>query len=92
LGLGIDEGTAVIVQGSEMEVVGQHQVSVFDRAVEATAESDRPYQTLAAGDRYDLVSRQRLEPVLAESPAPRNKVEVRPVSMRDGNESDARRN
>jgi cyanophycinase-like exopeptidase len=90
VGLGIDEGTAVIVQGSEMEVVGEHRVAVFDRAVE-TAESRHAYQTLAAGDRYDLVARQRLEPVLAEGPAPRTKVELRPVAARDEDEAESRR-
>lgn len=78
LGLGIDEGTAVIVQGSEMEVVGQHRVAVFDRAVVA-ANAEHPYETLAAGDRYDLVARQRLEPAEEEQPeCP--KVLVRPAS------------
>ncbi len=81
LGLGIDDGTAVIVQGHEMEVVGQHQVAVFGREVEAAA-SERPYETLAAGDRYDLVARQRLESAPADAPA-RSKVEVRPISMQD---------
>ena len=82
LGLGIDENTAVIVQGREMEVVGKHQVAVFDRAIEAE-NTKRAYETLAAGDRYDLVSRQRLEPTLAEAGSESPKVEVRPVSVQD---------
>jgi cyanophycinase len=80
LGLGIDEATAVIVQGREMEVVGEHQVSVFDRSVEA---AERPYETLAAGDRYDLVARQRLEPVLAEASSDRARTQARPVSSNE---------
>jgi cyanophycinase len=66
LGLGIDEATAVIVQGREMEVVGKHQVAVYDRPID-NAQSQQVYETLAAGDRYDLVARRRLEPVLANS-------------------------
>ncbi len=66
LGLGIDEATAVIVQGREMQVVGKNQVAVYDRAVD-NPQSEQLYQTLAPGDRYDLVARQRLEPVLADA-------------------------
>lgn len=58
LGLGIDEGTALIVQGHEMEVLGASQVAVF--ADEPTSSADEPgYELLKAGDRYDLIARRR---------------------------------
>src|SRR6185503_4042572 len=69
LGLGIDESTAVIVQGHQMEVVGKHQVAVFDRTVDSEP-AERPYQALAPGDRYDLVSRQRLDRPAANERTP----------------------
>jgi cyanophycinase len=77
LGLGIDEATAVIVQGRELEVVGKNQVAVFDREIES--EESEQYQALAPGDRYDLVSRQRLEPTTDQT-QPQPKVPVRTVS------------
>jgi cyanophycinase len=58
LGLGIDEGTALIVQGHEMEVLGASKVAVF--ADEPESSTDEPgYELLRAGDRYDLKARRR---------------------------------
>ncbi|GAB5443523.1 MAG: hypothetical protein Fues2KO_38720 [Fuerstiella sp.] len=52
LGIGIDEGTAIIVRGSEADVVGEGTVSFYDRRF-----SDRPpnEMVLSAGQRFDLV-------------------------------------
>lgn len=60
LGLGIDEGTALIVQGPIMEVVGTSKVAVYDRRKPLVA-GERDYEELPAGTRYDLVTRQRVE-------------------------------
>ena len=58
IGIGIDESTALVVQGTTMEVVGRNQVAVFDRS--PTAEGDvREYEVLKAGQKYDF-KRQRL--------------------------------
>jgi cyanophycinase len=53
LGIGLDEGTAVIVQGDRFEVVGPSKVAIY--------ESDKPYYFLSAGDRFDLKTRTRVE-------------------------------
>ncbi|HTM50577.1 MAG TPA: cyanophycinase [Bryobacteraceae bacterium] len=51
LGIGIDEGTAVIVQGDHFDVVGPSKVAIYER--------DKPYYFLSAGDRFDLRKRAR---------------------------------
>jgi cyanophycinase len=58
LGIGIDEGTALIVRGSVMEVVGRSRVAVYDRR--RPAGRDKDYEELRAGDRYDLKARRKL--------------------------------
>lgn len=58
LGIGIDESTAVFVTGHIMEVVGAHEVSVYDRTQSAQAHQRT---ILRAGDRYDLRARRKLE-------------------------------
>ena len=49
LGVGIDEDTAIHVQGNEFEVVGPRRVLIHDRRL--------PIQTLTRGDRFDMYSR-----------------------------------
>jgi cyanophycinase len=53
LGIGLDEGTAVIVQGDRFEVVGPSKVAIY--------EPDKPYYFLSAGDRFNLKTRSRVE-------------------------------
>lgn len=60
LGIGIDEGTAIVVQGDEFEVVGRSTVYVHGGR-DATP-PDTAYLTLRAGDRYDMAARRRLPP------------------------------
>jgi cyanophycinase len=52
LGIGIDEATAVIVQGDRFEVVGSSKVAIYEHG--------KPYYFLSAGDSFDLKSRTRL--------------------------------
>jgi len=52
LGIGIDESTAVIVQGDRFEVVGPSKVAIYEHG--------KPYYFLSAGDRFDLKTRARL--------------------------------
>ena len=56
LGIGLDEGTAIIVQGNRAEVVGESQVLVYD-ASDASLEPSR----LGVGTVFDLSSRERIE-------------------------------
>jgi cyanophycinase len=53
IGLGVDESTAAIIKGHEMEVVGKHQVAVYDHR-NPEAKREREYEVLQAGARYDL--------------------------------------
>jgi cyanophycinase len=53
LGIGLDEGTAVIVQGDRFEVVGRSKVAIY--------ETGKPYYFLSAGDRFNLKTRTRVE-------------------------------
>jgi len=56
LGIGLDEGTAVVVRGDTAEVVGRSRVAFYntDRA------NPRRYFFLGSGDRFDLAARRVL--------------------------------
>jgi cyanophycinase-like exopeptidase len=57
LGIGIDESTAIVVTGSVAEVMGRNKVHFYDR--KKPIEDGKPdYETLKAGDRYDLKARK----------------------------------
>jgi cyanophycinase len=56
LGIGIDENTAIVVEGDRFEVVGRGYVAIYD-ARHATRPPAKFY-FLAAGDRYDLNTRE----------------------------------
>lgn len=55
LGIGLDESTAIIVQGDEFEVVGAGRVAIND----PRNQQDKPYYFLKAGDRFDLKKRRQ---------------------------------
>ncbi len=63
LGIGIDEGTAIIVRGNEFEVVGESSALIYDHGLwkPDTPDTGR-YLTLSAGDRYDMKARKVLPP------------------------------
>ncbi|MBL9082840.1 MAG: cyanophycinase [Planctomycetales bacterium] len=80
LGLGIDEATAVVVRGSELEVVGENQVSVYKPLPEmiASADANDSSETdadattfepdvLKPGERYDLERFARFTPISTAS-------------------------
>jgi cyanophycinase len=57
LGIGIDESTAIVVTGGTAEVLGRSRVAFFD----ATAPGwFADYETLTAGEKYDLKSRTKI--------------------------------
>lgn len=58
LGIGIDEGTAVVVTGSVAEVVGKSRVAFYDAGSPGFF---RDYVALTAGEAYDLKRRARVE-------------------------------
>jgi cyanophycinase-like exopeptidase len=57
LGLGLDEGTAIVVHGTEAEVIGRGALFVHNGHDPLPA--DTPYVRLRQGERYDLAHRQR---------------------------------
>jgi cyanophycinase len=60
LGIGLDEGTAIIVKGSVMEVAGKTNVAVYDRR-KPVVPGQKDYEVLMPGTRYNLKTRERLE-------------------------------
>jgi aminobenzoyl-glutamate utilization protein B len=65
LGLGIDEPTAVVVQGDRLEVIGRSVVAIYD----GKDHDGKKYFFLAPGDQLDLQSRKRLANVPKTSSA-----------------------
>ncbi len=59
IGLGISEGTAVVVQGDTFEVIGKADVAVHDRSGSREA-PEPPFIKLSAGSRYDMRARSVL--------------------------------
>jgi cyanophycinase len=64
LGIGIDEGTALIVRGHVAEILGRNQAHFYDRRKPVT-DGKPDYETVKPGERYDLKVRQ----VLPAAPA-----------------------
>jgi cyanophycinase len=60
LGIGIDEGTAIVVRGDSFEVIGRSYVVIFDR--ERMVGRDGRFYFLAPGDRYNLKTREATRP------------------------------
>lgn len=60
LGLGLDEDTAIVVQGNEFEVIGQGYVAIYDN--NRTTGRNGEFFFLMPGDRYDMQERQPLRP------------------------------
>ncbi len=63
LGIGLDERTAIVVHGSQFEVIGPSKVAIYT--------AGHPYYFQKAGDRFDLANRARISGGL--KPAPGNK-------------------
>jgi cyanophycinase len=57
LGIGIDEQTAIVVQGEVMEVTGVSKVAVYNRRLPVVA-GQPDFEELASGMRYDLKERK----------------------------------
>ena len=56
LGIGIDEGTALVVRGDTAEVIGESRVAIYDR----DDPEEREFYFLDAGTRFDLAARRVL--------------------------------
>ena len=56
LGIGLDEGTALVVQGDRGEIIGRGKAFVHNGR--DAADAGFPYRVLLPGDRFDLSSRR----------------------------------
>ena len=54
LGVGIDEGAAIVVQNGSFEVIGNSKVAIYDNA----DHDGKRYYFLSAGDHFDLSARK----------------------------------
>lgn len=59
LGIGIDEGTAIVVTGRRFKVIGASQVVIHDRYWSKGV--DQKYELLSPGDAFDLCCRRKVE-------------------------------
>jgi cyanophycinase len=57
LGIGLSEGTAIIVKGDQFEVMGKWKVAVHDNT-RLYQPWEKPYFVLGAGDAYDMKARK----------------------------------
>jgi cyanophycinase-like exopeptidase len=57
LGIGIDEGTAVVVTGHVAEVLGKSKVAFYDHR-NGVPEGEKDYTDVPAGRKYDLKERR----------------------------------
>lgn len=60
LGIGIDEDTAIVVDGDRFEVMGQGYVAIYDH--ERRLDSGGLFYLLAPGDSFDLATREAFRP------------------------------
>ena len=71
LGIGIDEDTAIVVQGDRFEVVGQGYVAIYD--YNKLIPPNGHFYFLAPGDRFDLKKREASRPSQTTRPIDRVK-------------------
>ena len=69
LGTGLDEDTALVVQGDQAEVIGQSYVAVYDNRRKLN--SGGRFYFLAPGDRFNLRTREATRPTTTQNPLDR---------------------
>ena len=74
LGIGIDENTAIVVQGDEFEVIGESYVVIYDTGARIDTGGD--FYFLAPGDRFNMATREARRP--ANIARPLDRVQRRP--------------
>jgi cyanophycinase len=70
LGIGLSEGTAIIVKGDTFEVMGKWKVAVHDNQ-HLYQPWEKPYDILQAGDVYDMKARRIIKLGIGATAAPR---------------------
>lgn len=66
LGIGIDEDTAIVVEGDRFEVIGRRYVLIHDRDTEVAPAGG--FFFMAPGDEFDLVKREATRPTTTDRP------------------------
>lgn len=66
LGIGLDEDTAIVVQGDRAEVIGQSSAIIYDNQI--TVGKDGKFYHLRAGDRINLATRESTRPTTTFAP------------------------
>ena len=69
LGIGLSEGTAIIVKGDTFEVMGKWKVAIHDNT-RLYQPWEKPYYVLSAGDVYDMKARRVIKYGTGATPAP----------------------
>ena len=78
LGIGLDENTAIVVQGDRFEVIGESYVAIYDN--QSTLDSGGLFYFLSPGDQFDLAERKAYRPTRQMEPLGR--IEARPWPRR----------
>jgi cyanophycinase-like exopeptidase len=60
LGIGLDEATAIVVQGHVAEVMGPGKLHIYDRR-KSIEEGKPDYEDFSAGQKFDLIERKVVE-------------------------------
>jgi cyanophycinase len=68
LGIGIDEDTAIVVRGDSFEVIGKSYVAIYDNRRLVGSGARGRFYFLAAGDRFDLKTREARRQALSAEP------------------------
>lgn len=69
LGIGLDEDTAIVVQGNRFDVMGRGYVAIYDH--QRMLDSGGAFYFLAPGDRFDLEKREATRPTTSAQPIER---------------------
>ena len=69
LGIGLDENTAIVVQGDRFEVIGQSYVAIYDSQRQIPPKGG--FYFLSPGDRFDMDTREAWRPSQTEVPLER---------------------
>ena len=69
LGIGLDEDTAIVVQGDEFEVIGESYTVIYDHTRQI--DSGGRFYFLAPGDRYNMNTREASRPRRTPEPLSR---------------------
>lgn len=88
LGIGLSEGTAIVVQRDTFEVIGKARVAVHDPTGATPPAAGQRYALLAAGDRYDLRARRIIGVAPSAAPTP---ADTLPTAIAAIREADLRR-